>query len=99
MVDNYDYFVHNLCYVIKVMHRNICYGASQLFINPHILPVYEKNSPKFTRSSSSLQPHSRLLVRRREERRRHTSLRSTAKEELLWWFSVVVVLAGVVSKR
>ena len=52
--DNYSYFTRNLHYVINVTHRNLRYGASRLFINPHILPVYEKNLPKFARLSSSL---------------------------------------------
>ena len=54
----------------------------------------KKNLHKFARSSSSLQPRSRLLVRRREERRRHTSLWLTTKDEL-----PLVVLCRVSSRR
>ena len=53
MFDNNDYFAHNLRYVINVMHCNLCYGVSRLFITPYSPDLGQKNLPKIARSLSA----------------------------------------------
>ena len=90
MFHNYGYFARNVRYVINIMHYNLHYGASRLFINP---------SPKFawSRAKKNLSATSSPSLQPRRQRREKKEKRKKNKT-YFWWFSVVVLI-GVVSKH